>query len=190
MADDRDARIAQFEAALASARQREAALVAELAESREQQVATAEVLRVIASSPTDLETVLQAILDAAASLCDAEHGILFQGRERDGMLSVRVGHGLFVELREQWRAAGEDVFDSALALSISEKSATGRAFLERRAIAVDDIADQGELPEGRENLEGLDLVVHSSLAVPLLRRGEPIGVLTMSRSEVRPFTER
>src|SRR5687767_8931759 len=68
-------------------RRREAALVAELAEAREQQTATAEVLRVIATSPTDLDMVLQAIIDAAARLCDAQ-GILFQRRERDGMLAV------------------------------------------------------------------------------------------------------
>src|SRR4051794_7446034 len=85
MADDRDARIAQLEAKVGSLRVANARLVAEAtryeraaAEALEQQTATAEVLRVIASAPTELEAVLQAILDAAARLCDSEHGILFQ----------------------------------------------------------------------------------------------------------------
>jgi two-component system NtrC family sensor kinase len=123
MADDA-ARIAQLEAELrqrdesiaaahteiVALREENAALAVKSTAALEQQTATAEVLRVIASSPTNLETVLQAILNAAARLCDAEHGILFPRRERDDMLGMRAGHGLFREWLGQGRETDADDF--------------------------------------------------------------------------------
>ena len=69
----------------------------DLARALEQQTAQSEVLRIIASTPADLEGVLQAILDSAGQLCDAEHGVIFQLRERDGRLSGRVWRGVSAE---------------------------------------------------------------------------------------------
>jgi signal transduction histidine kinase len=167
----------------------------QVTEALEQQTATAEVLRVIASSPTDLDTVLQAIIDVAARLCDAQ-GILFQHRERDGMLAVRVGHGAIREILDELKRSGRDSFDASHGVSISRQSVSGRAFLEGRAIAVDDVTDQDEFPEARENYEryrsgAVAGVAHrTQLAVPMLRGGKPIGILSVSRPERRPFTER
>jgi two-component system, NtrC family, sensor kinase len=167
---------------------------AELSQALEQQTAMGEVLRVIASSPTNLDMVLQAIIDVAARLCDAE-GILFQRRERDGMLAVRVGHGSIHSVLEGLRQSGLDSFDAIHGVSISRESVSGRAFLDGRAIAIDDVADQDEFPEARENYErfridpSAGIAHHSQLAVPMLRGGEPIGVLSMSRPELRPFSE-
>ena len=152
-------------------------------------------LRVIAASPTDPDAVLQTIIDVAARLCDGQ-GILFQHRERDGMLAVRVGHGTIHEILEGYRRAGLDSFDTIHGVSISRRSVGGRAFLDRRAIAVDDVSDQDEFPEARENYErfksdpSAGTAHHSQLAVPMLRGGEPIGVLSISRPERRPFSER
>src|SRR5215212_5671108 len=78
MADDRDARIAQLEAEVATLRQREATLVAERNEALEQQTATAEVLRLIASSPTELQRVLNAVAERATRVCDAVDGRIFR----------------------------------------------------------------------------------------------------------------
>src|SRR5688572_16776203 len=115
MADDA-ARIRQLEVELRQAQAEIVSLHTDaerrdrvLSEALEQQSATAEVLRVIASAPTDLGAVLQAILDAAAGLCDAEHGVLAQHRERDGMLAVLAVHGVFRDDVERRRAAGETV---------------------------------------------------------------------------------
>src|SRR5215207_5834618 len=124
MTDD-VARIAQLEAELAAALQREAVAL-------EQQTATAEVLRVIASSPTDLDTVLQAIIDVAVRLCDADDGILQQYRARDGTLAARVATGKLHEILAAYRRAGQDSFHTTLGISISRQSISGRAFLEGR----------------------------------------------------------
>jgi len=171
----------------------------QVSEALEQQTATAEVLRVIATSPTDLDVVLQAIIDVAARLCDAE-GILFQRRERDGMLATRVAHGEVHEILAAYRRAGLDSFDAGIGVSISRQSISGRAFLEGRTIAVDDVANQDEFPEARQRYERARDDAHfrthtsvarrSQLAVPLLRAGEPIGVLSMMTVEVRHFSER
>jgi signal transduction histidine kinase len=197
MADHPYARIARLEAELIASRQREGVLAARLIASEEQQTATAEVLRVIASSPTDIDTVLQAIIDVAARLCNAE-GILFQRRECDGTLAARVAHGEVHEILAAYRRDGLDSFDATEGVSISRQAISGRAFLERRTIAVGDVASQDEFPEARERFERArddehfrtytSVARRSQLAVPLLRAGEPIGVLSMMTSEVRHFS--
>src|SRR4051812_49800497 len=125
MADDPYARIAQLEAENAALREKEERRDRALAEALEQQTATADVLRVIAASPTDLDTVLQAIIDVAARLCDAE-GILFQRRERDGLLATRVAHGAVHEILAAYRRDGLDSFDATVGVSISRQAISGR----------------------------------------------------------------
>src|SRR4051812_20526367 len=77
MAEDRDTRIAQLEAELAAARNREAALHTELADAREQQAATAEILRMVASSRFDLTGVLDALATRAYQLCGGSSGRVY-----------------------------------------------------------------------------------------------------------------
>ena len=186
MADDRDARIAQLEAENAALCSEVGRLRPALTEALEQQTATAEVLRVIASAPTDPGTVLQAILDAAGRLCDAENGLLFQLRERDGRLAHRAARGIFRENKD-FVQLGD--FDSVPGLPISQDSVNGRVFLERRSITVADLLEQSEYPEAHR-YRMLGSRQRSSLSSPLLRRGDPIGVVQVSRADRRPFGER
>jgi signal transduction histidine kinase len=156
----------------------------ELSEALEQQTATAEILRVIASTPTNLETVLQAILDAAVRLCDADHGAALQLRDHSGMLAPRA-----LRIRHQPRTGDALVIESHPDVTVSDASIAGRAFLRRRPITVDDIANQTEFSEARRNWELNSGLARSQVSVPLLLKGAPLGVLNLGRVDVRPFTE-
>jgi len=168
---------------------------ASLREALEQQTATADVLRAIASSPTDLDRVLDEILAAAARLCSADHGIIHQYRSRDGRLGARAGYGMWQEIRQQMAMTHADVFEASEGTSISERSASGAAFLTGHPVAVEDVLSHDQFPETRRDAAvyhvrwGIEFY-RSQVSVPLLHRGAPIGVLTMHRAEVRPFTER
>ena len=196
MADDRDARIAQLEAELASSCRREAALAAEnvilrdentslrttSADTLEQQIATANVLGVIASSPNDLTHVLQVIVDTATRLTRSDGAGLQQ--EHDGHLKPIVESGHTIVASAASLAAGYP------GPWISRESISGRAFLECRTIHVPDVASAvlTEFPGSRQG--HLNLGNKSQVVVPLLREGQPIGVLVMHRYEMRPFTDR
>ncbi|MFN8523464.1 MAG: GAF domain-containing protein [Chloroflexota bacterium] len=159
-----------------------------LRESLEQQTATAEVLRVIASSPTELDSVLQAILDAAATLCDAEHGVVLQHRPRDHRLAARARRGIWQVVADRSGAAGKPAtFDTVDGISLSPDTIAGHAFLDRQAKRLTDALDQIDYPETRQVALRTDGAFRSMLSVPLMRAGEPIGILSMARTDVRPF---
>ena len=194
MTDDA-ARIAQLEAEVARLCQREAALVEEvqglrpaLSEALEQQTATAEILRVISSTPTDPQRVLQAIIETAARLCDAPFAALNQLRERDQFLVARTQYVAQADLHMRLFAEGS--FDERPGVPTTPESVAGRAYVEARTIHVHDMAEavKTEYPAGRyyQARYGVRTVV----CVPLLRDGQAIGVMSLIRLEVRPFTER
>jgi len=158
---------------------------AQLTSALDQQTATAEVLRVIASAPTDLERVLEAIVETAARLCEAPRGVLLQSRERDGRLAPRARFWRWPELAEPNLLD----FDGAPGVLPAATSAQGHAYVEGRTIHVLDMAEavQHQYPDSRRVQQRLGL--RSGAWVPLLRHGSPIGVLAMQRFEVRPFTD-
>jgi GAF domain-containing protein len=145
----------------------------ELAEAREQQAATAEILRVISTSSTDLEDIFAVMVSSAARLCDAyDAGI---GRVEGNMLRLVAHNGPITP-------AGPTV-------PIGRRTVMGRASLDRRAIQVADAqAECAEYPEASNFARRLGH--RTILAVPLLRAGEAIGVVVVRRTEVRPFTDR
>ena len=144
----------------------------ELTEAREQQTATSEILRVISSSPIDLQSVMDAVAANAARVCGADDGVIFR-IDGDLMRPVAV-HGPL----------------AALSLPLTRGSTTGRAIIDRRTVHIEDIAaaPETEFPEGRiaQRRRGH----RTTLATPLLREGVPIGAILIRRMEVRPFTDK
>ena len=188
MADDRDARIAQLEAENAALRERDAGLVtdAERRETalRDQLAATAEVLRVIASAPTHAQDVLDKIVATAARLCLADGVAIFRvdGNEIERVANLRPALGTPRGTRE----------------TIDPGSWLGRAVLERRTVRHDDaeaVVDHeypssAQIHRARQKQHGASaLRVRSLLVIPLLREGDVIGLLAVSRDEVQPFTD-
>jgi GAF domain-containing protein/HAMP domain-containing protein len=142
----------------------------ELSESLEQQTATAEILRVISSSPTDLRPVMVAVAANAARLCDASDAQVL--RVEGERLRLVAAHGQESMPSER---------------PISRGNAVGRALLERRTVHIGDIHD---VLEDFPDTTALAHDVRAMLAVPLLREGHAIGVIRISRAEPRPFTDK
>src|SRR5262249_29551981 len=145
----------------------------ETREALDQQTATAEILRVISSSPTNLQPVFAAVLDHALTLCEASNGSIYQFE--DGALrhvGLRGPH-LGIEVGE--------VFPL--------ESTPGRAVLEKRTVHLEDILQELDwhAPEVQAGVRraGLRTVV----GVPLLREQTAIGAIVIRRLEVRPFSE-
>jgi signal transduction histidine kinase len=158
----------------------------ELGEALEQQSALGEVLRVIAASPADLQSVLQSIIDMAARLCNAPGGTILQLREVDGRLSPRVAYG---RQRDLYEGLYGDPFVDFPGLPLSPGIPPGRALLERRTIHVHDMVEaiKTDYPDARpfQPTYGFRTLV----CVPLITNDLPIGIFAMLRYEVQPFTE-
>ncbi len=155
-----------------------ARLFNETKEALEQQTATAKILGVMSSSPTDVQPVLDAVAESAARLCETYDAII-RRVDPDGLR--RVAH--FGPLP----ATPETEIHPLVAGSVG-----GRAVLERRAIHVEDIEEevrQGRYPEAPV-LAAASGWYRSMLAMPLLREDTAIGVIMIRRKEYRPFTEK
>src|SRR5262245_52121809 len=148
----------------------------ELEEARRQQEATANVLKVISRSAFDLRTVLQTLVESAARLCDAEKSVIT--REIDGAFYRAEAYGFSREFMD---------FVRDIPIKPERGSAFGRALLEGRAVQIVDVkADPEYTMLDAQRLGGYRTIV----GVPMLRDGAPIGVLTLTRSEVRTFTDK
>ena len=150
-----------------------ARLLTELQESLESQTATSDILRTIAESATDLDRVMQVIANNAAHLCEAQDVNIY--RLVDG------------KLRRIHSIGGVGAL-GPVELAIDLKSVTGRAFIERRMVKVDDMLDS--IGEYQRIPPDLARSVRSVLAVPMLHNQEALGVILVVRGQVKPFTEK
>jgi GAF domain-containing protein len=147
----------------------------ETKEALERQTATSEILRVLSSSPTDVQPVFDAIAEAAARLCEAFDAAIFHLEgER---LRLVAHHGPIPTVGP----VGQFTIPLVRGIAI------GRSVLDGRSIHVADIETEAEeFPEGNEQLRRMG--VHTILSVPLMREGVAIGAIGLRRTEVRPFT--
>jgi two-component system, NtrC family, sensor kinase len=149
---------------------------AQVTESLEQQTATSEILRVISSSPTDVQPVFDTIVESAARLCD---GIFSTLASFDGELIRLVA-------THNWTPTALDAARRVFPARPSRAMVSGRAILERTVVHVPDV----ELDREYEIQELVRAVgARSVLGVPMLREGVPLGVILVSRAEPGPFSD-
>jgi GAF domain-containing protein len=151
-------------------------LLNELRESLQQQTATADVLKVISRSAFDLQSVLDTLVESAAHLCEAEMAHIT--RQEDGAFFSIATHGLPPELSSYLKCVRQPV---------SRGSIVGRVILERATIQVLDVLAD---PEYSQIEVQQKVGQRTVLGVPLLREGQPIGVIILFRPTVREFTAR
>src|SRR5215831_13956179 len=144
----------------------------ELAEAREQQAATSEILGIVARSPTDVQSVLDGICQSAAWLCDAYDSAIWVP---DGdRLALAAHHGRIT---------------APESLPLVRGTVAGRSVLEKRTFHIADLqAQTDDFPETSENARRLGF--RAALQVPLMREGIAIGTIALRRTEALLFTER
>ena len=153
----------------------------ELAEAVEQQTATSEVLRVISSSPGNLQPVFEAMLAKAVRICDAKIGFLYQS-EGDAFRTVAL-YGVPPEHAEERRR--NPLFDAPPGTALERVIAT------KRAVQVADVQAEPAYQMDPVRLAGLLRGgARTILCVPMLKESELIGGITIYRQEVRPFTDK
>ncbi len=153
-----------------------ARLITETREALERQTATAEILRVISSSPTDVQPTFDAIAEAAATLSGAAGAGVYR---YDGSLIHFVAH-------RGWTADELDAARGVYPIPPGRGSLTARAITTREVAHVADIAADPEFPQPSFVQAGF----HTVLSVPMLRDGDPIGAITVTRHQVELFTDK
>jgi len=154
-----------------------ARLTRELNEQREQQRATAEVLSAISRSNFELQPILQSVVDTASRLCRADASVIF--RLQGGVYRFATGYSLSPAYLGHERRTP---------ISPGPGTVIGRAAMRRQVVRIEDAwTDPLYEQKAAVKMEGGG---RSMIGVPLMREGEPIGVIGLARNRVDPFTER
>ena len=158
-----------------------ARLLNELRQSLEQQTATADILRVISSSPGELEPVFQAMLENAVRTCEANLGMLFIAEGKNYRMAA--GHNLpsaFVEERQR-----EPL------VSMSGNTALARVAKTKTPVQIPDVAED---PAYRSDPQRRSFISQTGartvVCVPMLKEDELVGAVAIYRQEVRPFADK
>src|SRR6516165_2411319 len=144
----------------------------ELDEALEEKTAISEVLHLVSTSSSNLETVLQSVAERAAHICQAQYVDIF-----------------LVENDELRNAAGVGELKRTLVLPLDRSTVSGRSVCDMRPVSVDDLQNaDDEFARGREiaRRDGH----RSTLAVPLIRDGRALGTINIRRTEIQPFEKK
>jgi GAF domain-containing protein len=169
----KDARIAALEAELAEARRELATRSADLANASAQQTAISEVLGVISRTPSSADVVLNTIATTAKRLCKSDRATIW-----------RLGGDRFRHAASSNQDPEFAAFLDANPVPTGNASLAGRCVLEKRTLHVHDMLNDPDRPSTPHARVGN---ARTMLDVPLLRHGEPLGVITLVRTQVQPF---
>jgi signal transduction histidine kinase/HPt (histidine-containing phosphotransfer) domain-containing protein/ActR/RegA family two-component response regulator/putative methionine-R-sulfoxide reductase with GAF domain len=152
----------------------------ELSEALEQQSATAEVLRIISSSPGELEPVFQTMLVNATRLCEANYGALWL-KEGESFRNAAFHGPLPAAYVEQWKSA-----------TVGRSAPLGRIAQSRKPLQVADLRkDQTYLDRHPLTVTAVEVAgIHTLVLVPMFKADELVGAISIYRKEVRPFTDK
>ena len=157
-----------------------ACLTRELSETLEQQAATAEVLRIISSSPGELDPVFQTILANATRLCEASYGAMWL-REGDSFRNAAFYGALQAAYVEQWKSA-----------TVGRTAPMGRIAQSKKPLQVADLRkDQTYLDGHPLTVTAVEVAgIQTLVLVPMLKADEFVGAIAIYRKEMRPFTDK